>query len=99
MTPCISQTTFSFYSHRRVRVDFCGGQISSDAGLLTLRAFDERHHLTADLAEPLRDARDPARVSRAMSRPVTEFSSRDRVGCEASSWPSGLSATICRMGS
>ena len=66
MTECISQQTFTFYPHGKVRVDFCGGQISSDAGLLTLRAFDERHHLTADWAEPLRDARD-ARRGRAAS--------------------------------
>jgi len=66
MTECISQQTFSFYSHRKVRVDFCGGQISSDAGLLTLRAFDERHHLTADLAEPVHDARDPERVDHSL---------------------------------
>ena len=43
-----------------------GGQISSDAGLLTLRAFDERHHLTADLAEPLQDARDARRVDHSL---------------------------------
>jgi hypothetical protein len=49
-----------------VRVDFCGGQISSDGGLLTLRAFDERHHLTADLAERLHDARAPERVDHSL---------------------------------
>jgi hypothetical protein len=47
-------------------VDFCGGQISRDAGLLTLRAFDERYHLTADLAEPVHDARDPERVDHSL---------------------------------
>lgn len=66
MTECISQQAFTFYSHRKVRFDFCGGQISSDAGLLTLRAFDERHHLTADLAEPLQDTRDPERVDHSL---------------------------------
>jgi hypothetical protein len=66
VTPCISQQTFSFYSHRKVRVDFEGGQISSDAGLLTLRAFDERHHLTTDLAACLQDTRDPARTDHSL---------------------------------
>lgn len=66
MTECISQQTFSFYSQGKVRVDFCGGQISSDAGLLTLRAFDERHHLTADLAETVEDARDWRRVDHSL---------------------------------
>lgn len=66
MTECISQQTFTFYPHGKVRVDFNGGQISSDAGLLTLRAFDERHHLTADLAESLQDARDARRVDHSL---------------------------------
>ena len=66
MTECISQAAFTFYSQGKVRANFDGGQISSDAGLLTLRAFDERHHLTADLAEPLHDARDPERVDHSL---------------------------------
>jgi len=39
---CIPQLSFSFFRHRSVRADFSGGQISSDAGLLALRAFDQR---------------------------------------------------------
>jgi hypothetical protein len=66
MTECISQTTFSFYSQGKVRTDFAGGQLSSDAGLLTLRAFDERHHLTAELAEAVRDRRDPRHVDHSL---------------------------------
>src|SRR6201997_1051421 len=58
MTPCyIPQLPFSFYRHRAVRADFSGGQITSDAGLLPLRAFDERHHLTRDWAALLDDPR------------------------------------------
>ena len=62
VTQCTPQLTFSFYSKKQIRADFNGGQISSDAGLLTLRAFDERHHLTADLITKLPDERDPERV-------------------------------------
>ncbi|MGC1630194.1 MAG: IS1380 family transposase, partial [Candidatus Acidiferrales bacterium] len=51
MTSCISQLWFSFYRHRPIRADFSGGQISSDAGLLPLRAFDQRYGLTRGLAE------------------------------------------------
>jgi hypothetical protein len=58
----ISQFRFSFYHHRPVHCDFSGGQITSDAGLLPLRAFDERHHLTCDWAALLRDSRDDERV-------------------------------------
>jgi len=36
---CIPQLSFSFYQHRAIRADFSGGQITSDAGLLPLRAF------------------------------------------------------------
>jgi len=66
MTEFISQPTFTFYPHGKVRANFDGGQISSDAGLLTLRAFDERHHLTADWAESLHDARDARRVDHSL---------------------------------
>lgn len=58
----ISQFRFSFYHHRPVHCDFSGGQITSDAGLLPLRAFDECHHLTRDLVQRLGDRRDDERV-------------------------------------
>jgi hypothetical protein len=45
----VSQQTFSFYSRGAVRADFSGGQLSSDAGLLPLRAFDQRYGLTAGM--------------------------------------------------
>jgi len=41
---------------------FLGGQITSDAGLLPLRAFDQRYGLTCGLAEHLCDPRDEERV-------------------------------------
>ena len=52
----------SFFQHRAIRADFSGGQITSDAGLLPLRAFEERHSLTRSLAELLGDPRDEERV-------------------------------------
>ncbi len=58
----LRQLTFSFYRHQPVHADFFGGQITSDAGLLPLRALDERDHLTRDLAALLRDPRDDERV-------------------------------------
>jgi Transposase DDE domain group 1 len=62
VTPCIAQLSLSFYRNRLVLADFAGGQITSDAGLLPLRAFDQRHHLTRDLAELLSDPRQDHRV-------------------------------------
>ncbi len=62
MTTCIAQFSFSFYRHHPIHCDFSGGQITSDAGLLPLRAFDERHHLTRDWAALLSDPRQDDRV-------------------------------------
>ncbi len=58
----LPQLSFSFYRHQPIHADFSGGQITSDAGLLPLRAFDERHHLTRDLAALLSDPRQDERV-------------------------------------
>src|SRR5258708_23330127 len=58
----VPQLTFSFHRHHLIRADFSGGQITSDAGLLPLRAFDQRHHLTRDWAGCLRDPRQDTRV-------------------------------------
>jgi hypothetical protein len=62
VTSCIAQLNFSFYRAKAIYVDFCGGQISSDAGLLPLRAFDQRHGLTLSLAERVSDPREDERV-------------------------------------
>lgn len=58
----ILQFRFSFYRHRPLHCDFSGGQITGDAGLLPLRAFDERHYLTRDWVQLLSDPRDDERV-------------------------------------
>jgi len=58
----VPQLTFSFHQHQLIRADFSGGQITSDAGLLPLRAFDQRHHLTSELAQLLTDPRQDDRV-------------------------------------
>jgi hypothetical protein len=58
----LPQLSFSFYRHQAIRADFSGGQITSDAGLLPLRAFDQRHHLSQDWAVLLRDDRQEDRV-------------------------------------
>jgi Transposase DDE domain group 1 len=63
----IPQLAFSFYRHRAIRADFSGGQITSDAGLLPLRAFDQRYGLTRGLAERVGDDRDDSRVSHPRS--------------------------------
>ena len=62
MTSCIAQLNFRFYRAKPIHVDFCGGQISRDAGLLPVRAFDQRHGLTLSLAERVSDPREDERV-------------------------------------
>jgi hypothetical protein len=62
VTDCIPQLVFSFYRHQPIHADFSGGQITSDAGLLPLRAFDQRHQLTRDLAPLLSDPRQDDHV-------------------------------------
>jgi len=61
MTVC-NQTSFSFYSKRKMTVDFTGGEISSDAGLLLLRQLDERLSFTKGLAACLSDRRHQSYV-------------------------------------
>jgi len=58
----LPQLSFSFYRHQPVLADFSGGQITSDAGLLSLRSFDQRHKLTRDWAARLSDPRQDDRI-------------------------------------
>ena len=62
----LSQLAFTFYSRRLIRADFSGGQITSDAGLLPLRAWDESHGYTSRLARCFDDERDPERVEHSL---------------------------------
>ena len=58
----LPQLIFFFYRHQPIHADFSGGQITGDAGLLPLRAFDQRHHLTHEMAAGLSDSRHHDRV-------------------------------------
>ncbi|MFQ5959409.1 MAG: IS1380 family transposase, partial [Alphaproteobacteria bacterium] len=63
MTNC-SQFSFAFPAcrKRRVEADFLGGDVTSNAGALLLRAADRTLGLTQAVARGLGDARDQARV-------------------------------------
>jgi hypothetical protein len=54
------QLVFGFGGQKPVVVEASRAQLSSDAGLLPIRQFDERIALTRQFAEALRDTRDPA---------------------------------------
>jgi hypothetical protein len=59
---CI-QASFGFPACRKraVEVDFSGGAVSSNSGVLLMRAVDRRLGLSAAAARVLRDPRDPGR--------------------------------------
>jgi hypothetical protein len=52
---------FDFYEPLPIRVKVSDAPLTSDAGLLPLRQFDQRIGLTAQFAAALHDPRDPAR--------------------------------------
>jgi len=56
------QLTFSFWPGGKVKVDFDGGTLTSDAGLLPVREFDEQLGLTERLAGCLEDPRQAGKV-------------------------------------
>src|SRR2546422_914300 len=92
MTSCIAQFTFLFYRPKPIRVDFSGGQISSDAGLLPLRAFDQRHGLTRDLAQRLSDPRADERVRHSTLALLRQRSTRSWLATRTLTMPSSPSA-------
>ncbi len=56
-TDCQNQFTFGKVGQQEVLVDFAGGRIVSDAGLLALREFDKKLGIVSGLAELLPDPR------------------------------------------
>ncbi len=59
MTECITeQLIFSFFRKRQLTVDFEGGEITSDAGLLLIRQADDSLHLSEGIAGCIEDRRD-----------------------------------------
>ena len=59
MTDCSTQLTFDFYEKSKLSVDFQGGDLTSDAGLLLVRQADERLGLTEGFASCIQDWRNP----------------------------------------
>ena len=60
MSNCSAKAiAFSALKRRELEVNFGGGAVSSDGGLLLLREVDRRLKLTARAAAVIADARDP----------------------------------------
>ncbi len=69
---CAPQPSFTFRRDRQIRVDFAGGQITSDAGLVAVREFDQRIGLSRSIVRCLRDERSPSRVVHSLSSLVIQ---------------------------
>ena len=63
---CAVQQRFSFRQDREICLDFAGGQITSDAGLIALREFDHLIGFTQSIVERLRDDRHPGYIVHAL---------------------------------
>jgi Transposase DDE domain group 1 len=60
-TECYSQLGFGFQP--KLVVDFAGGTLTTDAGLVLVREFDDQFGLSADVVSRLADARDPRYIT------------------------------------
>lgn len=69
---CAAQTSFSFRHDRRICLDFQGGEITSDAGLVALREFDHRIGFTESLVACLDDDRHPSYVKHELAELVIQ---------------------------
>jgi hypothetical protein len=69
-TDCYTQLGFRFQP--KLVVDFAGGTLTSDAGLVLVREFDAQFDLTADVARRLTDGRDARYVTHDVARLVRQ---------------------------
>ena len=67
MTICTSELiSFPSLNRKKIAVDFSGGHVSSNGGLLLLREVDRRLGLTRRIAGLLKDGRDQSKVIHSM---------------------------------
>ena len=67
MTKCTTETIqFPVCKRRQVEVDFAGGEITSDGGVLLLREIDRRLGLTLAVADCLPDYRNPKYIKHSL---------------------------------
>ena len=69
-TECYSQLGFGFQP--KLVVDFAGGTLTTDAGLLLVREFDEQLGLTADVVSRIADTRDPRYITHELDALVRQ---------------------------
>jgi len=92
MTDCSKQLPFQGILKLPVAVDFDGGNLTSDGGVLWLRPVDEGHGLTEGLARGLVDHRDPGAsgtpgwsscASASIRSPAATRTAMTRISCGA----------------
>lgn len=71
-TECDIQGAFSFRDDRSICLDFDGGQITSDAGLIALREFDHRIGFTESIVERIEDHRNPCFVVHSLLQLIVQ---------------------------
>jgi len=72
MTECSTQLGFDFYKKSTLTVDFQGGDLSSDGGLLLVRQADERLGLLKQLAGCILDWRNPLFITHTLEDQVRQ---------------------------
>src|SRR5213593_1204626 len=72
LTDCGTQLTFWTIGRQQVTVDFDGGQIVSDAGLLAVRDFEQRLGVIAGLAAQFPDPRSPLFITHPVEEILTQ---------------------------
>jgi len=60
------QYNLPFHTDRKITVEFDGGRISSDSGLLALSLVDQSHHLSSSFAQCVHDDRDQRYVQHSV---------------------------------
>ena len=68
----VEHLSFDFLPSRPIKVEVSRAALSSDAGLLPVRQFDERIGLTRLFAEALKDTRDPTFTEHALLEMVRQ---------------------------
>jgi hypothetical protein len=63
---------FKEFLHKKVEVDFDGGEITSDAGLLFLRETESQIGIIANISKVLKDKRNPAYIKHTLPQLLTQ---------------------------
>lgn len=72
MTECSTQLDLDFYKKSDLRVDFSGGDLTSDAGLLLVAQADERLGLCRALASCIGEWRQPGRIRHTLEDQIRQ---------------------------